>query len=211
MDRKAAKAKMPTSETGTSTSNPGRAVRLRARGFSLIEIMVVVFIIGLISAAVVIKFAGNNRDTALDQEAERLDALFDYVREQAELQTRDFGFRASDHGYSFVVFDVLANQWRPVEEDDALRDRELPDGLEPHLVVEGRSIVLDREKKDLKDFQPQILIFANGDLSSFEISLQREGVEQGARLYTDEQSDIRLLLPGQVAEKTPVTSKVAAK
>jgi len=202
---------MPTSETGTSTSNPGRAVRLRARGFSLIEIMVVVFIIGLISAAVVIKFAGNNRDTALDQEAERLDALFDYVREQAELQTRDFGFRASDHGYSFVVFDVLANQWRPVEEDDALRDRELPEGLEPHMVVEGRSIVLDREKKNLKDFQPQILIFANGDLSSFEISLQREGVEQGARLYTDEQSDIRLLLPGQVADKTPVTSKVAAK
>ncbi|HEV8444894.1 MAG TPA: type II secretion system minor pseudopilin GspH [Steroidobacteraceae bacterium] len=186
-------------------------MRLRARGFSLIEIMVVVFIIGLISAAVVIKFAGNNRDTALDQEAERLDALFDYVREQAELQTRDFGFRASDHGYSFVVFDVLANQWRPVEEDDALRDRELPEGLEPHMVVEGRSIVLDREKKNLKDFQPQILIFANGDLSSFEISLQREGVEQGARLYTDEQSDIRLLLPGQVAEKTPVTSKVAAK
>jgi hypothetical protein len=109
------------------------------------------------------------------------------------------------------VFDVLANQWRPVEEDDALRDRELPEGLEPHMVVEGRSIVLDREKKNLKDFQPQILIFANGDLSSFEISLQREGVEQGARLYTDEQSDIRLLLPGQVAEKTPVTSKVAAK
>ena len=202
---------MPTSETGTSTSSPGRAVIHRARGFSLIEIMVVVFIIGLISAAVVIKIADNSRDTALDQEAERLDALFDYVREQAELQTRDFGFRANDRGYSFVVFDVLANQWRPVEEDDALRDRQLPEGLEAHMVVEGRSIVLDRQKKDLKDFQPQIMIFANGDLSSFEISLQREGVEQSARLYTDEQSDIKLLLPGQVAEKTPVTTKVAAK
>jgi general secretion pathway protein H len=182
-------------------------VRLRARtflrGFSLIEIMVVIAIIGLITAVVMIKFTGSSRDTELDQEAERLDALFDYVREQAELQTRDFGFRASDRGYSFVVFDVLANQWRPVEEDDALRDRELPEGLEPHMVVEGRSIVLDREKKDLKDFQPQILIFANGDLSSFELSLQREGAEQSARLYTDEQSDIRLLLPGQVEEKGP--------
>ncbi len=174
--------------------------------------MVVVFIIGLISAVVVIKIAGNNRDTALDQEAERLDALFTYVREQAELQTRDFGFRASDSGYSFVVFDVLANQWRPVEEDDALRDRQLPEGLEPHMVVEGRGIVLDREKKDVKDFQPQIMIFANGDLSSFEISLQREGAEQSARLYTDDQSDIQLLLPGQVSDKKPVTtSKVASK
>jgi len=71
--------------------------------------------------------------------------------------------------------------------------------------------VLDREKKDLKDFQPQIMIFANGDLSSFEISLQREGAEQSARLYTDEQSDIRLLLPGQVAEKAPVTRTAAAR
>ena len=202
---------MPISETGISTSSPGRAVTVRARGFSLIEIMVVIAIIGLITAVVMIKFAGNNRDTGLDQEAERLSALFDYVREQAELQTRDFGFRANDSGYSFVVFDVIANQWRPVEEDDALRDRELPGGLEPHVVVEGRSIVLEREKKDLKDFQPQILIFANGDLSSFEISLQREGAEQSARLYTDEQSEIRLLLPGQVAEKTPVTRTAASK
>ena len=202
---------MPISETGISTSSPGRAVTVRARGFSLIEIMVVITIIGLITAVVMIKFVGNNRDTGLDQEAERLSALFDYVREQAELQTRDFGFRANDSGYSFVVFDVIANQWRPVEEDDALRDRELPGGLEPHVVVEGRSIVLEREKKNLKDFQPQILIFANGDLSSFEISLQREGAEQSARLYTDEQSDIRLLLPGQVAEKTPVTRTAASK
>ena len=202
---------MPISETGISTSSPVRAVTVRARGFSLIEIMVVITIIGLITAVVMIKFVGNNRDTGLDQEAERLSALFDYVREQAELQTRDFGFRANDRGYSFVVFDVIANQWRPVEEDDALRDRELPGGLEPHVVVEGRSIVLEREKKDLKDFQPQILIFANGDLSSFEISLQREGAEQSARLYTDEQSDIRLLLPGQVAERTPVTRTAASK
>ena len=186
---------------------------MRARGFTLIELMVVIAIIGLVSAVVVIKFAGNNRDTELEREAQRLDALFDYVREQAELQTRDYGFRINVTGYSFVVFDAPSNQWRPVDEDDALRERELPAGIDTRVVVEGRGVVLDRKKKDteLDDFAPQIMVFANGDLSSFEIALQREETDLRARVYTDDQNNVRLLLPGEVEQKTPPVRSAAAR
>jgi general secretion pathway protein H len=196
---------MPTSETGTSTSNPVRTARHRVRGFSLMEIMVVVAIIGLVTAVVMIQFSGSSRDTELDKEAERLDALFAYTREQAELQTRDYGFRVDEHGYSFVVFDVLGNEWRLAEEDDALRAREFPEGIEPTVVVEGRTIVLDSRKKEVEDFSPHVLIFANGDVSSFEVSLRREGTERDrqARIYTDEQTNIQLLLPGEVEPRGP--------
>jgi general secretion pathway protein H len=198
---------MPTLATGISNSNLARASLTRSRGFTLIEIMVVVVIIGLVSAAVIVKFTGNTRDTELDKEAQRLNALFDYVREQAELQTRDYGFRVNDSSYSFVVFDVLANQWRPADEDDALRERTFSEGILPAVVVEGRAIVLEQKKKAIQDFTPQLLIFANGDLSSFEIALRREGTDERtgprARIYTDEQSNIRLLLPGEVEQKGP--------
>jgi len=167
------------------------------------EIMVVIVIIGMVTAMVMIQFSGNSRDTELDKEAERLDALFSYTREQAELQTRDFGFRINEHGYSFVVFDVLANQWRLAEEDDALRARDFPAGIEPTVVVEGRTIVLDNRKKEIEDFSPHVLIFANGDVSSFEVLLRREGEDKKARIYTDEQTNIQLLLPGEEEPKGP--------
>lgn len=179
------------------------------------EIIVVVAIIGLVSAAFLINFTGKSGDAALEESAQRLSALFDYVREQAELQTRDYGFRVSDKDYSFVVYDVMANQWRPADEDDSLRERDFPEGIVPQVVVEGRPIVLDsrnrRKDKDVEDFSPQILIFANGDLSSFEISLRREGGKERARIYSDEQSEIRLLLPGEEERKGPPVRAAAAR
>jgi general secretion pathway protein H len=197
---------MPTSATGisiSSSSSPRAATRF-ARGFTLLELMIVVFVIGLVTAGVVISFSGGSRDEQLEREAARLDALFDYVREQAELQTRDYGFRISTRGYSFVVYDVLANQWRPAEEDDALRERPFPDGIETEVVVEGRKVVLEAKKKDIEDFMPQVMIFSNGDISSFEVILQRDEAEdQRSRVYSDESGNIKLLQPGETEDKGP--------
>ena len=187
---------MPTLATGTWASKP-RIRRAGSVGFTLIEIMIVVFIIGLISAAAVITFGGESRDTELDKEAERLDALLDYVREQAELQTRDYGFRTNRTTYQFVVFEPLTNEWKLAEEDDALRERKLPEGLQPALVVEGRPIVLDSKWPKIDDFKPQVMIFANVDLSSFEWQLKREESGDTARILTDEQTNMRLQLPGE--------------
>jgi general secretion pathway protein H len=158
--------------------------------------MIVVFIVGLISAAAVITFGGQSRDTELDREAERLDALLDYVREQAELQTRDYGFRTNRLSYQFVVFDPMTNEWRVAEEDDALRERKLPEGLEPSLVVEGRPVVLDSKWPKIDDHKPQIMIFSSGDLTSFEWGLTRRESGSRAIIVTDEQTNIRLALPG---------------
>ena len=178
--------------------------RALSTGFTLIEIMIVVFIIGLVTAIAVVTFGGDSRDTELDKEAERLDALLDYAREQAELQTRDYGFRMNRNSYQFVVFDSLRNEWRLATEDDALRERAIPEGLLPSLVVEGRSVVLDNKWPKLDDFKPQILVFGNGDLSSFEVTLERDSSRDRAQISSDEQSVIRMRLPGE--EKAVATA-----
>lgn len=175
-------------------------------GFTLVELAIVAFIIALMAAVAIVAIGTERRDDELVKEAERLDALFDYVREQAELQTRDYGLLVSRTGYAFVVYDVIADQWRAADEDDALRERKFPEGILPTVIVEGRAIVLDRKRKDEKkkkeveDFTPQLMVFANGDLTSFDMTLERGS--DSARIYTDEQTNIRLLRPGEVEQPT---------
>lgn len=114
----------------------------RAAGFTLLEILVVVLIIGIMTAVMVLSMNFSGHDTELRTESKRLLALMKYARDQAELQTRNYGVVFSRHGYEFVVYGVRSGTWRQVFEDDVLRERTLPAGLEFKLVVDARPIVL---------------------------------------------------------------------
>ena len=167
-------------------------------GFTLIEIMVVVVIIGVVAALMVLSFTLTGRDRELEKESDRLFALFTYAREQAELQTREYGVLFQDDGYEFLTYDVRRALWRSVPDDEALVARRLPEGLGVKLTVEARPVVLTRPK-DARDKTPQVMIFSNGDLTSFAATLEREG---GLRSVTVTQDD-----QGQVIEQPMVESK----
>src|SRR5690242_4939592 len=125
----------------------------RSRGFTLIELLVVVVIICIVTAGILLSVNITGRDPELEKESDRLVALFNYAHEQAELQTREYGIRFRDDGYEFLTYDVRRQVWRDVYEDDALRDRNLPEGLGIKLSVEARPVVLKSasEEKDRKD------------------------------------------------------------
>ena len=169
-----------------------------ARGFTLVEILVVVTIIAVVTAGIVLSVSVTGRDRELQKESDRLLALFNYVREQAELQTREYGIMFQDDGYEFLTYDTRRDSWRSVFEDDALRARRLPDGLGFRLSVDARPVVLSRPK-DAKDKTPQVMIFSNGDLSTFTATLEREGGVRSVTLTQDSS--------GKVVEQPMVEQK----
>ena len=166
-----------------------------ARGFTLIEILVVVVIIGLLAVGAVLAIGTSKRDDALETEAQRLVALIGYVREHAELTTREFGLRCEGDQYEFLAFDPRRGLWHDADADDIMRGRNLPPGLRIRLRIEGRDVLL-RPPKDTEPLLPQMMLFSNGDVTPFELTIGREGTPLQAVLASDDQGAVTLALPG---------------
>jgi len=66
-------------------------------GFTLIEMLVVVFIIGIVAAGVMLSVNLTGTDHELETESERLATLMNYARDAAEIQTREFWARLFRH------------------------------------------------------------------------------------------------------------------
>lgn len=146
--------------------------RTHQRGFTLLEIMVVLVIVGVLVSVTTIAFKGPNRVDALEDEGRRLSALIDLALQEAILQSREFSLDIDTHGYQFsqlVINEDGERNFVPLEEDKMFRARELPDDIELSAIVEGadmQSLFFNAEKS------ARIYIFSSGELSPFDITLQ---------------------------------------
>lgn len=138
--------------------------------------LVVVLIIGIMAAGIALSLGVTGKDQNLATERDRLLGIMGHLREQAGMQNREYGMRAFDGGYEFLVYAVRRGRWESLEGDSLTRRRKLPPAMQMSLTIEGRSVVLP--KADQEDPAPQILLYSSGELSSFELTLQREGAPQ---------------------------------
>jgi general secretion pathway protein H len=188
---------MPISATGTSSSvRPRRSTALRrASGFTLLEVLVVIVIIGIIATMAVVSIRVLGGDHEMDQEARRLRAVLSQAREDAMLEGRDVGFRVDTTGYDFLRYDTRTEQWQVVVDDPLLRERTLPDGLEASLYMESTEVRLPARSTDDEQAptSPQVVVLASGDLVPFEVRLARAGTDETRRIEGRIEGDIEIV------------------
>jgi general secretion pathway protein H len=157
--------------------NPSRA----ARGFTLIEILVVVLIIGIIITFAALSLGNRALDSQLENEAERLHQLFAVATEDAEVQGLELGWRYTQQSYEFLVLNQ-AGSWEAFEAGP-LRERNLPDVLYIDLSVEGRTIPPAATAG--KQLEPQVLLLSSGDSSPFRLDLHARNYHPYVRVEGD--------------------------
>ncbi len=102
----------------TSSARP--ASRHRTRGFTLLELLVALVIVGVMLGAVALK-AGPGERQQLQNEAQRIALLLQLARDEAIVRNQPVAFEADEYRYRFLVRGN--DQWRVLSGDEQLRER----------------------------------------------------------------------------------------
>lgn len=161
---------------GAASNRPARHSRPAVAGFSLIELLVVVFIIGLFAGAAVLSLSVAGPDRELERESFRLRSLLNALLEEAVLETRNYGVVFTQRGYRFVVYDYQRLDWLEPAGDYLLREHRFPEPLELTLIMEDSQVALASElgPASLEQPVPQVVLLATGEMTPFEAQFYRD-------------------------------------
>lgn len=134
-------------------------------GFTLIEILVVLIVVGLLASLAVFTLGGSSRQRELENEVRELYLLMQTASEQAVLNNLEMGMRLEEGGYQFVAFQDQTARWK------ASGERIFQPGAFPDWLVATEYIENDAPRLASKEDRelPDVVFFSSGETTPFQI------------------------------------------
>lgn len=132
-------------------------------GFTLIEILMVVFIIGLVLGLAFFTMGVFKPDQKLEHVAQRLTSQLRMAKLEAVFEQSQLGFAIDEQGYRFYKRQSPLKKWELIDNDSLFKAQALPKQTRLELATEGASSALGQTT-------PQVIL-SSGKLPVFEITL----------------------------------------
>lgn len=177
--------------------SPPSAARLSG-GFTLIEVMVVVVIIGILINFAVLSLRSRSPEDQLNEESRRLKSLIEMASEEALLRSSFIGIDITDTGYGFLRLEE--ESWQPAD-DNLFRNRELPDEIQITLTTDQAqdepliALTPDQppgEGEEKEKLTPEIILLNSGEITPFDLKISSNLSDDYYRLSGDETGEVVL-------------------
>jgi general secretion pathway protein H len=165
---------------------------VKQSGFTLLEVMLVLVIMGLAASAIVFSFGGQDRVEQVKKQSQRFEVVFNMASDFAVLNQQTLGLRIDEekNTYHFLRLDD-EQQWQLLADDPTFARHELPEDFSLELTLddlpwqtedslfdtevfdEKLSVSNDRveigKEEDKKPEPPQVFILSSGDITPFSL------------------------------------------
>ncbi len=190
-----------------------------AQGFTLIELMVVMVVLGLVSALALTTVGGGNQTQEMHNEARRLQAVLLMAADEAVFSNEEIGVIIEPDHYAFLTFNEQEGRWEDAQ-THALRMHALPEWLVIDFQREGkeREILgakrkqfgggdsefvsdlgitentLDILGKSKASKKPHFMLLSSGEITGFTIGFQIKD-EQNSRIEIKSTDQGEIIIP----------------
>jgi prepilin-type N-terminal cleavage/methylation domain-containing protein len=149
------------------------------RGFTLIEILIVLVLIATVSSLIVIQVRDRDDAAILEQEIGTFIKNGRFAQEEMLFRSNPLGIYFTNGGYAWYEGHLVETEdetnpgeerktvlWKPLT-DRLLRPHNFPSGMNISLYLEGTPVILEDELPD--EIRPQVLFLPDTDALPFEL------------------------------------------
>lgn len=181
--------------------------KVASRGFTLIEMMIVIVLIGFLATYVMLNFTGESRKDLLNKETERLQQKIQLAAELAMLKQLELGLLLDEEGYRFMVFEQ--DQWQIVMQPAPLAEYKFPEGISFELELEGLAWA-DKNLLSKVEWQEEDdQLFEDNSFDELEAEKALAEQEKAEQKETDERNKGKVVKPAK--RQTGVVSQPRKK